>query len=343
LAPFRPILGRLIPEWRLAGEPPGEASLVVLGEAVLRVLAAVTESAGCVLVLEDLHWADTETLEVMEYLADNVADQPILCLISLRDEERTLAFLERHAKAGDGRPFFLQCSFPDPHHPFTPPGRYWGMYDPADIEHTGSFIASNRPPHVIGKNFIYQARPDGLTIGLFSTSMLREEMFPGAEYDSSRYTYVAELGQDANVFTVREHIPFQDVRDAMGASEPVLRSMTDAPEAGGIESLALGQMMIADFLDLPFEFVRTAERGTGPALLALERGDINSYQFGGGAWGLLPAQRPGWLADEFLRPFYDMGAGRGFFPNDEIQELTDRAIAKIDAALEAKQEEIMQI
>ena len=27
------------------------------------------------------------------------------------------------------KPFFIQCSFPDPHHPFTPPGRYWDMYD----------------------------------------------------------------------------------------------------------------------------------------------------------------------------------------------------------------------
>lgn len=30
-------------------------------------------------------------------------------------------------------PFFLVTSFPDPHHPFTPPGRYWDLYDPDDI------------------------------------------------------------------------------------------------------------------------------------------------------------------------------------------------------------------
>jgi arylsulfatase A-like enzyme len=27
----------------------------------------------------------------------------------------------------------LQCSFPDPHHPFTPPGEYYDMYAPADM------------------------------------------------------------------------------------------------------------------------------------------------------------------------------------------------------------------
>ncbi len=47
--------------------------------------------------------------------------------------ERTIAYLERYAAEGSERPFFLQCSFPDPHHPFTPPGRYWDMYDPAEM------------------------------------------------------------------------------------------------------------------------------------------------------------------------------------------------------------------
>jgi arylsulfatase len=46
--------------------------------------------------------------------------------------ERTIAYLEQHAATGGG-PFFVQCSFPDPHHPFTPPGRYWDMYDPDEM------------------------------------------------------------------------------------------------------------------------------------------------------------------------------------------------------------------
>lgn len=37
------------------------------------------------------------------------------------------------AGAASGGAFFVQCSFPDPHHPFTPPGEYYDMYAPADI------------------------------------------------------------------------------------------------------------------------------------------------------------------------------------------------------------------
>ncbi|MCE8023920.1 sulfatase family protein [Billgrantia aerodenitrificans] len=36
-------------------------------------------------------------------------------------------------------PFVLVVSFPDPHHPFTPPGRYWSLYDPDEVELPNSF------------------------------------------------------------------------------------------------------------------------------------------------------------------------------------------------------------
>ena len=64
---------------------PGEESPVFLGEAVLRLLRALAPQAGCVLVLEDLHWADQETLALLEYLADNLAAERAVCLATLRE------------------------------------------------------------------------------------------------------------------------------------------------------------------------------------------------------------------------------------------------------------------
>ena len=51
--------------------------------------------------------------------------------------DRSNAFIEEASK-GDS-PFFLQVSFTDPHHPFTPPGKYWDMYDPDEIPLPSSF------------------------------------------------------------------------------------------------------------------------------------------------------------------------------------------------------------
>lgn len=38
-------------------------------------------------------------------------------------------------------PFFHWASFCDPHHPFTPPGKYWDLYKPEDVELPPSFRA----------------------------------------------------------------------------------------------------------------------------------------------------------------------------------------------------------
>lgn len=55
-------------------------------------------------------------------------------------KERTLAFLERYARGIYGnKPFYLHCSFPDPHYPLFPPKRYQEMYKPEDMELPLSF------------------------------------------------------------------------------------------------------------------------------------------------------------------------------------------------------------
>ncbi|ERL51035.1 sulfatase [Halomonas huangheensis] len=53
--------------------------------------------------------------------------------------DRTIDHLKQLAASNDDKPFFLQCSFPDPHHPFTPPGEYFDLYRPEDVELPPSF------------------------------------------------------------------------------------------------------------------------------------------------------------------------------------------------------------
>ncbi|MEM6939569.1 MAG: sulfatase-like hydrolase/transferase [Pseudomonadota bacterium] len=48
-------------------------------------------------------------------------------------------------RAGSDTPFFAFVSFPDPHHPFNPPGRYWDMYAPEDFEITLPYAAHKNP------------------------------------------------------------------------------------------------------------------------------------------------------------------------------------------------------
>jgi arylsulfatase A-like enzyme len=57
------------------------------------------------------------------------------CYSTTYVEQRTTAFLERHARGEyEEKPFFLHCSFPDPHHPVCPPGKYYRLYKPEDVK-----------------------------------------------------------------------------------------------------------------------------------------------------------------------------------------------------------------
>ncbi|MEU0100478.1 AAA family ATPase [Streptomyces sp. NPDC006267] len=98
LAPYHPALARLVPEWRRDGSPGYPETVVELAEALLRLLSVLGREAGCAILLEDLHDCDTETVAVVEYVIDNLAELPILLLGTLRPEPGAALDLVRSAE-----------------------------------------------------------------------------------------------------------------------------------------------------------------------------------------------------------------------------------------------------
>jgi DNA-binding CsgD family transcriptional regulator len=92
LEPYRSALRRLAPE--IAGEGEDEPSELLLLEGLVRLLGLVAGRAGGLLVVEDLHWADADTIAAVEYMADNLAEEAVLCLATARSDEPE-ALLER--------------------------------------------------------------------------------------------------------------------------------------------------------------------------------------------------------------------------------------------------------
>ncbi|MFE7767411.1 AAA family ATPase [Streptomyces sp. NPDC057438] len=76
---YEPLLSRLC-----GSAPQDGAPLVGYAEAVLRLLHVLGRNGGCVLVLEDLHDADADTLAVIDYLTDNLTGQRAVLLATLR-------------------------------------------------------------------------------------------------------------------------------------------------------------------------------------------------------------------------------------------------------------------
>ncbi len=110
-------------------------------------------------------WAREQLPEIDRLIGpDNAIPTPQLKLAALRQAWRTRVPEELYPTryiadrtcdlidefAGSQEPFFIQCSFPDPHHPFTPPGRFWDMYRPEDVELPASFNAAlvDAPPPI---------------------------------------------------------------------------------------------------------------------------------------------------------------------------------------------------
>lgn len=104
LVPYRSVLGRLLPGWpsdhgsdRVLLDP-----VVALGEAVLELVTVLADPGGAVVTLDDLHWADADSLGLLGYLAGRVSSSPVLLVASARDEEQAppaLAEMRRSSSA----------------------------------------------------------------------------------------------------------------------------------------------------------------------------------------------------------------------------------------------------
>jgi DNA-binding CsgD family transcriptional regulator len=85
LAPFVPALAGVVPAWPAAsgaGPPPPFA----VAETTLRLLRTLAPQ-GAVVLLDDLHWGDVDTLAAVELLADNAGDEPLLLVMAGRPNE----------------------------------------------------------------------------------------------------------------------------------------------------------------------------------------------------------------------------------------------------------------
>src|ERR671916_2187393 len=88
-------LGRLLPELRerypdLAPPTWDEATVKPrLFEAIVRLLEALARRAPVTTFVDDLHWADAATLELLRYAARRLAEDgaPVLLVVAIREEE----------------------------------------------------------------------------------------------------------------------------------------------------------------------------------------------------------------------------------------------------------------
>ena len=92
--PGRPMLARLLPELgQVPAEPTsvgltaGPSAQARLFEAVLALLERLAGRSPTVLVVEDVHWADRSTLDLLTFLAHNLQAGALLLVLTYRSDE----------------------------------------------------------------------------------------------------------------------------------------------------------------------------------------------------------------------------------------------------------------
>ena len=76
------------PPWaRRTGGPADQAAQSRLFELLLGLLGRLAEQAPLVLVVEDLHWADRSTRDLLAFLVRNLRRERVLLVVTYRDDE----------------------------------------------------------------------------------------------------------------------------------------------------------------------------------------------------------------------------------------------------------------
>jgi DNA-binding CsgD family transcriptional regulator/tetratricopeptide (TPR) repeat protein len=98
--PYQPFVDALRPLGEQRPADAGAATQLRVFEHTLALLVDRAAATPVLLVLEDVHWADTSTLGLITFLAHNVADHRIVLLTTLRAEELSSAARMRRLTDG---------------------------------------------------------------------------------------------------------------------------------------------------------------------------------------------------------------------------------------------------
>ncbi|HEY2957745.1 MAG TPA: AAA family ATPase [Actinomycetota bacterium] len=102
--PFRPELARLLPDLGPAEPTSGEHARARLLEGLLHLLERLAAERPLLLAVEDAHWADRSTLDLLSFAVPNLAEAPVVLVVTYRSDELhrrhplrpLLAALDRH-------------------------------------------------------------------------------------------------------------------------------------------------------------------------------------------------------------------------------------------------------
>jgi tripartite-type tricarboxylate transporter receptor subunit TctC len=106
--------------------------------------------------------------------------------------------------------------------------------------------------HIVGANTIYAAKPDGLTIGMFNTGLIYDQLIKrqGVLFDLAKFSWIGKAADDTRALMVSNSSGFKNIDDIIKAKGPIKFA------AAGVGSAAYNDTKIlADALHLNVQIV----------------------------------------------------------------------------------------
>ena len=125
--------------------------------------------------------------------------------------------------------------------------------------------------HLIGANFTYNARADGLTMGTFNTGLIYNQLIgrDGVKFDLRKMSWVGKASSDGRVLVVPPDSPIKSFEDLKRPGEPFKFAVSGVGSANFNETT-----MLKEALHLNIKII-TGYNGNDDQL-AVRRGEINA-------------------------------------------------------------------
>jgi tripartite-type tricarboxylate transporter receptor subunit TctC len=134
------------------------------------------------------------------------------------------------------------------------------------------FIIRNVPGagHIVGANTIYASRPDGLTVGMFNTGLIYNQLLnlEGVRFDLSKMSWVGKASNEIRVMIIATNSPYHSFEDMLHATEPVKFA------ASGVGSAAYLDTRILDTVFPEFDIETIAGFAGAEGELSMMRGEV---------------------------------------------------------------------
>lgn len=152
---------------------------------------------------------------------------------------------------------------------------YWGRLLATNMRRFlpgSSFVVKNRPGagHIIGANLVYNAKPDGLTVGNFSTGLAYSQLIrkKGIQFDLAKMSWLGKVTSERRVMSVGKNSEFKTLDDVINSKRPVKFSASGVGSGSFTDSF-----MIAAALNIPHKIINGYSGSQ--AALAIVRGEID--------------------------------------------------------------------